>query len=133
MSDHAYAVPIHLLLLSYLSERVRLTRREFRRGKLSCRFEQQSGQSAAVLWTARLRDLKRTPSTQSNALRGQTRPTRRAAGGVRLTSNPLQILDQILLVRVAEVQLEMRIIVVHHVEQGGEAPVVEEAALLMRP
>jgi hypothetical protein len=29
--------------------------------------------------------------------------------------------------------VELRIVVVHHVEQGGEAAVVEEAAFLMRP
>ena len=29
--------------------------------------------------------------------------------------------------------LKLLVVVVHHVEQGGEAPVVEEAALLMGP
>jgi hypothetical protein len=48
-------------------------------------------------------------------------------------SDSLQVLDQIFLARIAEVQLEVRIVVVHHVEQGGEASVVVEAALLMRP
>jgi hypothetical protein len=48
-------------------------------------------------------------------------------------SDALQVLDQILLVCVAEVQLEVSIVVVHHVQQGGEAAIMEEPALLMRP
>ena len=56
-------------------------------------------------------------------------PTQSIARG----SNSLQILDQILLVCVAEIQFELRIVVVDHVEQRGEAAVVEEAALLVRP
>ena len=46
-------------------------------------------------------------------------------------SNAFQVLDQILLVCVAEVQVELRIVVVNHIEQGGEAAIVEETALLV--
>jgi hypothetical protein len=56
-------------------------------------------------------------------------PTQSIARG----SNAFQILNQILLVCVAEVEFELRIVVVHHVEQRGEASIVEETALLMRP
>jgi hypothetical protein len=48
-------------------------------------------------------------------------------------SNAFQVFNQILLVFVAEVQVELRIVVVHHVEQRGKAPVVKEATRLMRP
>jgi hypothetical protein len=41
--------------------------------------------------------------------------------------------DQVLLVLAAEVQLEVGVVVIDDVEQGGEPSVVEEAALLMRP
>jgi hypothetical protein len=50
-----------------------------------------------------------------------------------LRSDSLQILDQIVLIRIAEAQIEVDIVVVDHVKQGGEPPVVEEAAFLMRP
>src|SRR5262249_3155137 len=48
-------------------------------------------------------------------------------------SNTFQVLDQILLVCVAEVELEVLIVVVHHVEQGCKATIMEEATLLMGP
>src|SRR5450759_3343374 len=48
-------------------------------------------------------------------------------------SDTFQVLDQILLVGIAEVKLELSIVVVHHVEQRGKASIVEEPALLMRP
>ena len=48
-------------------------------------------------------------------------------------SDSLQVLDQILFVCLAEVQLEVLVVVVHHVKQRGEPPVVEEPALLVRP
>ena len=49
-----------------------------------------------------------------------------------LRSYPFQILDQTLLVCIAEIQLEVPVVVIHDLEQGGKAAVVEEAALLMR-
>jgi hypothetical protein len=52
--------------------------------------------------------------------------------GVRVASYPFQILDQTLLVCSAEIQLEVPVVVIHDLEQGGKAAVVEEAALLMR-
>ena len=52
--------------------------------------------------------------------------------GVRVASYPFQILDQTLLVCIAEIQLEVPVVVIHDLEQGGKAAVVEEAALLMR-
>jgi hypothetical protein len=48
-------------------------------------------------------------------------------------SNTFKVLDQILLVCVAEVEFELRIIVVDHVKQRRKASVVKEATLLMRP
>ena len=44
----------------------------------------------------------------------------------------IQILDQTLLVCIAEIQLEVPVVVIHDLEQGGKAAFVEEAALLMR-
>ena len=48
-------------------------------------------------------------------------------------SDAFQVLDQILFVCVAEVQVELRLVVVDHVEQGGEAAIVEETAVLVGP
>src|SRR5262249_21303768 len=50
-----------------------------------------------------------------------------------IASNTFQVLDQIFLVCVAEVELEVLIVVVHHVEQGCKATIMEEASLLMGP
>src|SRR6185437_3103281 len=48
-------------------------------------------------------------------------------------SDAFQVLNQVLLVLAAEVQLELCVVVIDDVEQGGEPSVVEETALLMRP
>ena len=48
-------------------------------------------------------------------------------------SDPLQVLHQIALLRIAESQVELPIVVIHHLEQRGESPVVVEAALLVCP
>jgi hypothetical protein len=41
--------------------------------------------------------------------------------------------DKVVLAPIAEVQIELRIVVVHHVEQGGKTPVMVETALLVSP
>lgn len=48
-------------------------------------------------------------------------------------SDTFQVLDQVGLVALAEVQAELLVVVIDHVEQGGEAAVMIEAALLVRP
>jgi hypothetical protein len=48
-------------------------------------------------------------------------------------SNSFQILDQILLVGIAELQAELCIVVVHHIEQRGKPSIVVESTFLMRP
>jgi hypothetical protein len=45
----------------------------------------------------------------------------------------LQVLNQIRLVSIAEVQLEVSIVVIHHLKQSGEASIVKAATILMRP
>src|SRR5881296_3460288 len=46
---------------------------------------------------------------------------------------PLQVFDKILLLLVAEAQLEERVVMGHHIEQRREPAVVIEPALLMCP
>src|SRR5262249_46755848 len=48
-------------------------------------------------------------------------------------SNSFQVLDQILLVGIAELQVELGIVVIHHVQQRGEPSIMVESTLLMRP
>src|SRR5262245_60069085 len=48
-------------------------------------------------------------------------------------SDPLQVLHQIALLRIAESQVELPIVVIHHVKQRGESAVVVEATLLVCP
>ncbi len=48
-------------------------------------------------------------------------------------SDTLQIFDQVVLLGVAQLEIKLRIVVVHYVEQRREPPVVEKAALLVRP
>src|SRR5438046_7664615 len=50
-----------------------------------------------------------------------------------MSLNPLQILHKILFLLVGETQREETVVMVHHVEEGGEPAVVVEAPLLMRP
>jgi hypothetical protein len=45
-------------------------------------------------------------------------------------SNSFQVLDQILLIAITELQVELRIVVVDHVEQRGEPSIVVESTLL---
>src|SRR5437763_2870223 len=58
------------------------------------------------------------------------------SSGAKLESGalePLQVFDKILLLLVAEAQLEECVVMGHHIEQRREAAVVIEPALLMRP
>src|SRR5215472_17756739 len=50
-----------------------------------------------------------------------------------LNSDSLQILHQVVLLIAAEIQFELRVVVVHYVGQRGETAVVVEAAFLVRP
>jgi len=52
---------------------------------------------------------------------------------IQFDLDSLQVLDQVAFLRRVEVQVEMPIVVIHHVEQGGEASIMVEAALLVRP
>src|SRR5207247_7821760 len=58
------------------------------------------------------------------------------SSGAKLESGalePLQVFDKILLLLVAEAQLEQCVVMGHHIEQRREAAVVIEPALLMCP
>src|SRR5574340_780975 len=48
-------------------------------------------------------------------------------------SDSLQVFDQVLLVRFAEIELEVIVVVIDHIGERGKTAVVVEAALLMRP
>src|SRR5262249_54453790 len=48
-------------------------------------------------------------------------------------SYPFQVLDQVALLRAAETEIEMLVVVVDDVAQRGETTIVIEAALLVRP
>src|SRR5437762_13381499 len=50
-----------------------------------------------------------------------------------MSLNPLQILHKVFFLLVGETQREETVVMVHHVEEGGEPAVVVEAAFLMRP
>jgi hypothetical protein len=96
--------------------------------------------------------LRRAPTSQYALTREETKsvnlmliceevPSRQALSSCRQVlcatsregSDTFQVLDQILFVCVAEVEFELRIIVVHHVKQRRKASVVKESTLLMRP
>jgi len=58
-------------------------------------------------------------------------PAKSGAGGEAFSGSrrdevldPLEILDQILLCCLTEVQVELRIVVVHHVKQGEAVPLI---------
>jgi hypothetical protein len=74
------------------------------------------------------------PSTSKSGWPGQARPR---LPKVRLqhalSSESFEILDQVILLRGAEVELEMVVVVVDHIAQGGEPPIMIKAGLLVRP
>src|SRR6266536_1304189 len=90
----------------------------------------------------RSRPARRPPPHRAGARRGDRSPgpssVRRASSqppggrsGVR--SERQQVLDQVLLLLWRQAELEEVVVVVDHVGEGGEAPVVEEPALLVCP